>query len=102
MTTSTRNPEIALPIRDVFHKAVEKKARAPRKDSRYSTDEKKVLEKYKHEYRKTTTPEERYDLLRNRILVDIFNYWYEKGEVTPEIGEIALSERIRVTKFNIL
>ena len=28
--------------------------------------------------------------------VDIFNFWYDKGIVTPSIGEDALSERITV------
>jgi hypothetical protein len=96
-----RLPEIAIPIRDVYGKAVEKKPRAPRKKSRYSQEEKLVLEKYKHAYRKTTNADERYDLLRNRLLVDIFNYWFEKGEVTPAIGEKALSEKIRVRCVNI-
>jgi hypothetical protein len=101
--TSRLTPEIAYPLRDAFLKGVNQNDRGPRKKGRYSTEEKEVLNKYKHDYRKTTTTEERYDLLRNRILVDIFNFWYAKGEVTPNIEPELLSNKIRViSNFIIL
>ena len=94
--TSRLTPEIAYPLRDAFLKGVNQNDRGPQKKGRYSTEEKEVLNKYKHDYRKTTTTEERYDLLRDRILVDIFNFWYAKGEVTPNIEPELLSNKIRV------
>ena len=94
--TPRLTPEIAIPLRDAFLKGVHHNDRGPRKKEQYSTGEKDVLNKYKHDYRKTTTKEERYDLLRNRILVDIFNFWYAKGEVTPDIEPDLLSYKIKV------
>lgn len=94
--TPRMTPEIAIPLRDAFLKGVNQNNRGPRKKGRYSKEEKAVLNKYKHDYRKTTTTEERFDLLRNRILVDIFNFWYAKGEVTPNIEPDVLSEKIKV------
>jgi len=94
--TPRMTPEIAHPLRDVFNKGVNKNQRGPRKTGRYSKEEKEVLMKYKDNYRRTTTTEERYDLLRNRILVDIFNFWYAKGEVSPDIEPDLLSDKIKV------
>jgi hypothetical protein len=96
MTTIIEAPQIAVPLQATFLDAVDKGRRGPRNKCRYTEDEKKVLEPYKEEYRKTTTTSERHNIIRNHILVDIFNFWYEKGIVTPSIGEEALSERIKV------
>src|SRR5882762_3016946 len=102
MTTSLVTPEIVLPHRETYLEAVKDKPRAPRKKSRYDTDVRSVLDKYRHRYRKLTTTQERRDLLRNYILVDMFNFWYERGEVTPDIAEDDLCERIKVwSKLNI-
>jgi hypothetical protein len=54
------------------------KQRKPRKESAYSKEEKSILGKYKDEY-KSKTARERQNVLRGSILVDIFNYWQDKG-----------------------
>ena len=96
MTTVRAAPQIALPLEATFLDVVDKGDRGSKKKCRYTEDEKKVLEIYKEEYKKTTSTSERHNLIRNHILVDIFNFWYDKGIVTPSIGEEVLSERIKV------
>lgn len=96
MTTAKAAPQIVIPLQATFLEAVDKGGRGSKKKCRYNEDEKKVLEIYKDEYRKTTTTPERHNIIRNHILVDIFNFWYEKGIVTPSIGEEALSVLVKV------
>lgn len=96
MATSTITPSIAPPIRTVYYDAVDKTPRSPRKNATYPTEVIDVLNKYKNEYRKITTTEERHQLLRNFILVDVFNFWFHKGEVVEDISEHDLSGRIKV------
>ena len=96
MTTIRAAPQIVVPLQATFHDVIDKGGRGSRRKCQYTEDEKKILENYKEEYRKTTTTAERHNLLRNHILVNIFNFWYEKGIVTPSIEEEALSERITV------
>jgi hypothetical protein len=83
-------------LQTAFQDALQKKPRKSRKDSLYSEEEKLILGKYKHEYRMKTTTDERQDLLRSHILVDIFNYWCSKGVVTEDIDEEDLGDRIKV------
>jgi len=49
--------------------------RKPRRDALYSQEEIAVLSKYKAEYKDQTTKPLRAHVLRNKILVNIFNYW---------------------------
>jgi hypothetical protein len=104
MTTTQEPPQIVPPLRPLYLEAVKKSNRGQKKNSRYSKEVKDVLKKHKDMYRKATTRNERHDLFRNFILVDIFNFWYEKGEVTPDIDQAALSKRIKVSSYllNIL
>lgn len=95
-------PEIAPPLREAYLKAIERKNREPRKNSEYTTQEINVLKKYKHIYRKATTTEERFELLQNHILVDIFNYWHDNGKVTPTIGVKGLASKIKVLKKSFM
>jgi len=53
--------------------------RKPRKDALYRRDELEVLNKYKEEYRQQTTRELRANVFKTKILVDLFNFWLEKG-----------------------
>ena len=96
MMTVKATPQIAVPLEATFLDVVQRRDCGTRKKCRYTEDEKKVIEIYKEEYRKTTSTAERHILIRNHILVDIFNFWYDKGIVTTSIGEEALSERIKV------
>ena len=96
MSTQPLAPEIVLALRPQYLAAVEPPARGPRAKSRYSKDEKRVLQQYKDRYKKATTTDERNDLLRNYILVDIFNFWYDQGSVTTDISEGDFAARIKV------
>jgi len=99
MTTVRAAPQIVVPLQATFLDAIGNGGnggRGPKRKCQYTEEEKKILEIHKEEYKKTTTTTERHNLLRNHILVNIFNYWYEKGIVTPSIVEEELSERITV------
>jgi hypothetical protein len=47
----------------------------PRRGTLYSRDEIQVISKHKAEYKDQTTRPLRANVLRNKILVDLFNYW---------------------------
>jgi hypothetical protein len=68
--------------------------RRPRRDCRYSAEEMKVLNQHKHTYRSQPTRELRGEIFRNRILVDMFNYWQSKG-LEPDEDEV--KSRIKVS-----
>jgi len=56
------------------------KSRKPRKDALYSREEILVISKYKEEYKEQTTREMRAEILKRKILVDLFNYWLREGK----------------------
>ena len=62
------------------------KARKLRKDAFYSPAERTILNKYKQEYRMQPTRELRGNVLRTKILPDLFNYWDHEG-LGPETDE---------------
>lgn len=88
--------EIAIPPPTNLLEVVTNKTRKPRKNSFLTTEEKAIIDKYKDQYRNMTKTEDRCNLLRNHILVDIFNFWYEKGVISADISAEELSERIKV------
>jgi hypothetical protein len=55
------------------------KPRQPRKDGQYTQMEKEIIGKYKEEYRSLSTRELRGQLMRERVLPAIFNYWNDHG-----------------------
>ncbi|KAF8810541.1 hypothetical protein BYT27DRAFT_7209334 [Phlegmacium glaucopus] len=59
--------------------AIPPKPRQPQKDGRYTQVEKEIIGKYKEEYRLLTTRELQGQLMRERILPVIFNYWNDQG-----------------------
>ncbi|KAF8816594.1 hypothetical protein BYT27DRAFT_7248032 [Phlegmacium glaucopus] len=89
------NTAFVAPLQAALLESITKKIRKPRKESQYTPEEKKVLGKYKEEYRRKINTDERYDLFRQHILVDIFNHWYSKGVVSADISEGEASERIK-------
>lgn len=70
----------------------------PRKDAHYSREEMTIIGKYKNEYKDQTTKTLRAHVLRNKILVDIFNYWDGQGTL-PEDNSICI-ERVKVNLQN--
>lgn len=72
----------------------EKQINKTRKGCLYSPEELAVLSQYKDEYRSKTTPEERDQCLKGKVLVHIFNYWYEQEGVMP--SEEETTKRVKV------
>ena len=58
----------------------------PRRGARYSREELIVISKYKAEYKDQTTRALRADVLRNKILVDLFNFWDVQGTLPSDGG----------------
>jgi hypothetical protein len=96
-TPQFAGPEIVTPLRGTYV-ALRDRQRSPRKKRKYSSDEITVLEKYKDKYRDKMTTNDRQSILQDFILVDIFNFWYEKGEITADISEEEFKTRIQVRK----
>lgn len=67
--------------------ALEGESGKSRKGCRYSDAERAVLSKYKEEYKSKTTPEAREQVLKQKVFVDIFNYWYSKEGAMPSEEE---------------
>jgi hypothetical protein len=86
MSTEVDLPAVLQKIRDQAGKT--------RKGCQYTNEEKAILGKYKEEYRALTTHEDRDLLLRNKILVDIFNHWFRKEQVMPSPEEIVTRRKV--------
>ena len=59
-------------------------AKQPRRDARYSREEMQVISKHKTEYKDQTTRALKANVLRNKILVDLFNFWDKQGTLPTE------------------
>ena len=94
--STTMTSEIPVLFQAAFDDAIGNKNVRNRNKSRYSREEINVLEKYKDTYRRKTTTDERHELFRQYILVDIFNHWHSKGVVSAKIGADELQDRIKV------
>lgn len=88
--------QIALPLPTAYLEAITNKSRKPRGKSLLTTADKNIINKYKEDYRSKSTTEERSALLRDHILVDIFNFWYNNGVIPADLTAEQLSERIQV------
>jgi len=66
-----------------------------RKDSHLSVQERDIINKYKDEYRSQTTRELRGDVFRNKIQVDMLDYWNTQGINTTD--ETETQNRLKVT-----
>ena len=71
----------------------------PRRGALYNRLEIAVISKYKAEYKEQTTKALRAHVLRNKILVDIFNYWDEQG--TLPMDEKECVEKVKVMSNNL-
>jgi hypothetical protein len=67
------------------------KTKQPRRGTLYSKPELLVISKYKTEYKEQTTRALRANVLRNKILVDLFNYWLEQ-KTLPSDGEESMKQ----------
>jgi ABC-type histidine transport system ATPase subunit len=61
----------------------------PRRGALYTREEIQVISKHKEEYKDQTTRALRAHVFRTKILVDIFNYWDEKGTL-PSVEEASI------------
>jgi hypothetical protein len=67
----------------------------PRRGALYSREEILVIAKHKADYKDQTTRALRAHVLRNKILVDIFNYWDSRGTLPSD--EALCIERVKVS-----
>jgi hypothetical protein len=65
-----------------------------RKDCQYTAEERKVLHKFKEEYRSQVTSDARGHVFRSKILPAIFNYWSNDGLVA--IPDDKVGEQVKV------
>jgi hypothetical protein len=68
----------------------------PRRGALYSREEISIFSKHKAEYKDQTTRALRAHVLRNKILVDIFNYWDAQGMLPSD--EAVCVQRVKVNK----
>jgi hypothetical protein len=68
-----------------------------RRDAIYSREELKVIGKYKDEYKIQTTREARKHVMK-KILLDMFTYWDELGNIAADEEDNV--ERARVSRLN--
>ena len=73
------------------------KQRRLRRDGLYTLEEKMVIHKYKQEYIMLTTRELRAQLLKEHILVDIFNYWTAQGNQPKDETESISQQKVMFT-----
>jgi len=67
----------------------------PRRGALYTREEIKVISKHKTEYKEQTMRALRAHVFRNKILVDIFNFWDAKGTMPSD--EASCSDRVKVS-----
>jgi len=80
LPTSASSVEvIPMPDLPVPTFAVEKQRRTQR-DCKYNAAERRVLEPFKIEFRTQTTVHGRLQVLRAKILLAMFNYWWSIGQ----------------------
>jgi hypothetical protein len=72
-------------------------ARKPRKDSKYSAEERKIIEPYKDAFRSERTVGGRLQILRNNILPAMFNYWERIGNSPKDQDESRLRAKVKIT-----
>src|SRR5277367_2063159 len=58
-----------------------------RRGCRYTDEERTILSRYKDEYKGKTTAQEREQVLKQKLFVDIFNYWFFKEGAFPSEDE---------------
>ena len=77
-----------------FLASTQQRSQNPRRDCLYTSEEWEVLSKYKEEYKSLRTQEEREALLKGKIFVDMFNFWYNEEQSIPSAEEC--NHRIKV------
>jgi hypothetical protein len=73
--------------------------RQVRKDSKYSTEERKVIEPYKDAFRSEQTVAGRLQILRNDILPAMFNYWQIIGKAPENEDESRQRAKVKFQLF---
>ena len=70
-----------------------------RRDAIYTREEMTVIAKYKDEYKTQTTRETRKHVMK-KILLDVFTYWDERGNIAADEEDNV--ERARVSQLKPL
>jgi hypothetical protein len=74
------------------------KTKRPRKDAAYSCEEMDIINIHKEEYREQTTRELRANVLKTKILVDLFNLWVRQGKAPQDEGESVARMKVKHCK----
>ena len=84
----------------------EKKGRKPRRDCKYTPEERAVMSEFKVEYLSQSSSPARGHIFRSKILPAIFNYWTANGKLNTikanMEGEVKVSMSVKcsMTHFN--
>jgi hypothetical protein len=91
------NIQLPPTLQAAIQNEILKKTTYPRKDSIYTKKDREILGKFKDDYMKKVTRDEKETYFKTFILVDIFNYWYSIGKVGVDILDEELSLLIKVS-----
>jgi ribosomal protein S14 len=75
-------------------------AKKQRQGCKYTSAERAIISKFKDEYLSKTTFEEREQLIKGKVVADIFKYWLEREGVEPSESET--KQRIEVYSFRLI
>jgi hypothetical protein len=70
------------------------KNRKPRKDCKFTAEERQAFHAHKEEYRNQSSKQDRFQILQSKILPDIFNYWMDNGARPLQLEEIAKRTKV--------
>ena len=74
----------------------EKKVRKPRRDCKYTLNERAIIAIYKDKYQSETTSAGRGHIFRSNILLAIFNYWTETGKINDIRQDIESEAKVQI------
>ena len=80
---------------------VPEKLRKTRKECSYTAAERAILTKHKEAYLATTSHQERDQLLRGAVFIDMFNYWFDGDKVVMTEEEIVEKQKVRPNKISL-
>ena len=74
----------------------EKKVRKPRRDCKYTLNERAIIAVYKDKYQSETTSAGCGHIFRSNILPAIFNYWTETGKINDIWQDIESEAKVQI------
>ena len=74
--------------------------RRPRRDAIYSREELRIIGKYKDEYKTQSSKEMRKHVMK-KILLDIFTFWDEQGNIAADEADNVERARVRICLIDL-